>query len=147
VDTLSYKTQSVKKADVKKEWFIIDATDMIVGRLASRVAMILRGKHKPSFTPHMDCGDKVIIINADKVRFSGKKLNVKTYFRHTGYPGGDRYTTPAQYLEKKPTEILRKALIGMLPKGPMGRTVLKNVYLYAGSEHPHEAQSPKELKL
>lgn len=147
MDTLSYRTQSVKKADIKKEWFIIDATDMIVGRLASRVAMILRGKHKPSFTPHMDCGDKVIIINADKVRFTGKKMGAKTYFRHTGYPGGDRYTTPAQFMEKRPTEVLRKALIGMLPKGPLGRTVFKNVYLYAGSEHPHEAQSPKELKL
>lgn len=147
MDTLSYKTQSANKATVKKEWFIIDATDMIVGRLASRVAMVLRGKHKPYYTPHVDCGDKVIIINADKVRFSGKKMTDKSYFSHSGYPGGEKFTSPADYMAKKPCEVLRKAIVGMLPKGRLGRQVFGNVYLYAGSEHPHEAQSPKELKL
>ena len=110
MDTLSYKTVSLKAGDIKKEWVVIDATDLVLGRLAARVALVLRGKNKPSFTPHMDCGDNVIIINADKIRLTGKKMSDKVYVRYTGYPGGQRFTTPKELLAKKPTEVLRMAV-------------------------------------
>lgn len=147
MDTLSYKTVSANPATVNKEWVIIDATDLVLGRLASRVALALRGKNKPNYTPHMDCGDNVIIINADKVRLTGKKMTDRVYVRHTGYPGGQRFTTPAEILSKRPTELLRHAVKGMLPKNRLGAKLLNNLYLYAGSEHPHQAQQPREIKL
>ncbi len=147
MDSLSYKTISANDATVTKEWIIIDAQDEVLGRLASQVAKILRGKHKPSYTPHIDCGDNVIIINADKVKLTGKKLTDKVYVRHTGYPGGQRFATPADYLAKRPTFLLEKAIKGMLPKTRLGEKMLKNLRLYVGSEHPHAAQEPKVIKL
>ncbi len=147
MDSLSYKTISANDATITKEWIIIDAQDEVLGRLASQVAKILRGKHKPSYTPHCDCGDNVIIINADKVKLTGKKLTDKVYVRHTGYPGGQRFATPADYLAKRPTFLLEKAIKGMLPKTRLGEKMLKNLRLYVGSEHPHAAQEPKVIKL
>lgn len=147
VESLSYKTISANAATVTKEWVLIDATDAVVGRLASQVAKILRGKNKPSFTPHVDCGDNVIIINADKVKFTGKKMTDKVYVRHTGYPGGQRYATPADYLRKKPEFVLEKAVKSMLPRTRLGSALLRNLKVYAGSEHPHAAQAPKTIKL
>ena len=147
MDTQSYKTVSLKAGDIKKEWFVIDATDLVLGRLASRVALILRGKNKPSFTPNLDCGDNVIIVNADKVRLTGKKMTDRVYVRYTGNPGGQRFTTPAEILRKRPTELMRMAVKGMLPKNRLGSKISNNLYLYAGPEHPHQAQNPKEIKL
>ncbi|ONI45111.1 50S ribosomal protein L13 [Candidatus Epulonipiscioides gigas] len=133
--------------NVKKEWFLVDATDQTVGRLASQVAMVLRGKHKPTFTPHVDCGDHVIIINADKIVFTGKKLEQKLYRHHSGYVGGLKETTAKDMLKKHPERILMHAIKGMLPKNSLGRKLLTNVRVYAGTEHNHEAQQPKELKF
>lgn len=147
VDSLSYKTTSANAATVTKEWVILDASNEVLGRLASQVAKILRGKNKPSYTPHVDCGDNVIIINADKVKLTGKKMTDKVYIRHTGYPGGQRFTTPAEYQVKKPGFIIQKAVKGMLPKNRLGDVMLKNLKIYAGVEHPHVAQNPKEIKL
>ena len=147
MDTLSYKTISVKAAEVKKEWYVIDATDLVLGRLASRVALILRGKNKPSFTPNVDCGDNVIIVNADKVRLTGRKMTDRVYIRYTGYPGGQRFTTPKELLHKRPTELVRMSVKGMLPKNRLGDKLINNLFLYAGAEHPHQAQNPKEIKL
>ena len=147
MDTQSYKTVSLKAGDIKKEWVVIDATDLVVGRLAARLALVLRGKNKPSFTPHMDCGDNVIVLNADKVRLTGKKMTDKVYVRYTGYPGGQRFTTPKELLAKKPTEVLRMAVKGMLPKNRLGAKLLNNLYLYAGNEHPHQAQNPRTITL
>ncbi|MBR3068283.1 MAG: 50S ribosomal protein L13 [Prevotella sp.] len=149
MNTLSYKTVSVNKETAKKEWVVIDATDQVVGRLASKVAKLIRGKYKPSFTPHVDCGDNVIIINAAKVKFTGKKETDKVYTRYTGYPGGQRFNTPAE-LRKKPfgvERILKHAVKGMLPKGPLGRSLLNNLYIYDGTEHKHEAQKPKAIDI
>lgn len=147
MESLSYKTISVNADTATKEWFVIDATDAVVGRLASQVAKILRGKNKPSYTPHVDCGDNVIIINADKVRFSGKKMTDKVYVRHTDYPGGQRFATPANYMEKRPTFVVEKAIKGMLPKNRLGAVLLGNLKVYAAAEHPHTAQTPKLIKL
>jgi large subunit ribosomal protein L13 len=147
VNTPSYKTISANSGTVKKEWFIVDAENQIVGRLASEVAKILRGKHKASFTPHVDCGDNVIIINAEKARFTGKKLSDKQYVRYTGYPGGQRSATPKEVLDKHPARILQYAIKGMLPKNKLGDKLQTNVFIYKGSSHPHEAQQPKELKF
>ncbi len=147
MNTPSYKTISANNETVKKEWFVVDADNMIVGRLATQVAMVLRGKHKPSYSPHVDCGDNVIIINAEKVRFTGKKFEDKEYVRHTGYPGGQRFTTPAKIFQKDPTIVLHKALKGMLPKNKLGSKLQTNVYIYVGTKHNHEAQQPKELKF
>ena len=147
MDTLSYKTVSLKAGDIQKEWYVIDATDMVLGRLASRVALILCGKNKPSFTPNMDCGDNVIIVNADKVKLTGNKMTDRVYVRHTGYPGGQRFSTPKEILAKKPTELVRMAVKGMLPKNRLGAKLINNLYLYQGSEHPHQAQNPKTIKL
>ncbi len=133
MDTLSYKTVSLKAGDIQKEWYVIDATDMVLGRLASRVALILRGKNKPSFTPNMDCGDNVIIVNADKVKLTGNKMTDRVYVRHTGYPGGQRFSTPKEILAKKPTELVRMAVKGMLPKNRLGAKLINNLYLYQGS--------------
>lgn len=126
---------------------MVDAEDAVLGRLASNVARIIRGKHKTNYTPHVDCGDNVIIINADKVRLTGKKLTDKVYVRHTGYPGGQRFQTPKEVLSKYPERVLERAVRGMLPKNRLGRKLFHNLYVYAGSEHPHQAQQPKELKF
>ncbi|MFI3323855.1 MAG: 50S ribosomal protein L13 [Rikenellaceae bacterium] len=147
MDSLSYKTISASEATVTKDWVIIDATDEVLGRLSSQVAKILRGKHKPSYTPHVDCGDYVVIINAEKVKLTGKKMTDKVYVRHTGYPGGQRFATPADFLARKPTFVIEKAIKGMLPKTRLGSAMMRNLRVYAGSEHPHAAQNPKEIKL
>ena len=147
MDSLSYKTISSNAATVNKEWVVIDATNEVLGRLASQVAKILRGKNKPSFTPHVDCGDYVVVINADKVRLTGKKMTDKVYVRHTGYPGGQRFATPADYLQKRPTFVLEKAVRGMLPKNRLGDAIFRNLKVYAGAEHPHTAQTPRQNKL
>ena len=147
MDSKSYKTISVKAEDAQKEWFVIDATNEILGRLASQVAKILRGKNKPSYTPHTNCGDYVIVINADKVKLTGAKMTDKVYVRHTGYPGGQRFATPADYLAKKPEFVIEHAVKGMLPKTRLAEAILKNLKVYAGAEHPHAAQTPKEIKL
>jgi large subunit ribosomal protein L13 len=147
VDTLSYKTVSANKATVNKEWVIVDAQNEIVGRLCARIALVLRGKHKPSYTPHADCGDYVIVINADKVRFTGKKSSEKEYVRHTGYPGGQRVTTAAVLLQNKPVAIVEKAVKGMLPKNRLGAELFRNLHVYAGSEHPHASQQPQTINL
>ena len=147
MESLSYKTISANAATVTKEWVLIDANGEVLGRLASQVAKILRGKNKPSFTPNVDCGDNVIVINADKVKLTGNKMTEKVYVRHTGYPGGQRLATPADYLKRKPEFVIEKAVKGMLPKNRLGAAVLRNLKVYAGAEHPHAAQNPKTIKL
>jgi large subunit ribosomal protein L13 len=147
VEALSYKTVSASKETVSKGWVIVDAEDQILGRLSSKVAYIIRGKDKVNFTPHVDTGDNVIIINADKIKLTGTKMTDKQYVRHTGYPGGQRFATPKELLAKKPTEVVRKAVGGMLPKNKLGDALRRNVFIYAGSEHPHEAQKPREVKI
>ena len=147
MDTLSYKTVSLNKATVDKKWVVIDATDLALGRLSSRVALILRGKNKPGFTPNVDCGDNVIVVNAEKVALKGKKMTNRVYTRYTGYPGGQRFTTPREILAKRPAELVRRAVKGMLPKTRLGAQQLKNLHVYAGPEHPHQAQNPTEIKL
>ena len=147
MDTLSYKTISANKATVKKEWVVVDATDQVLGRLASKVAKILRGKYKPEFTPHVDCGDNVIIINAEKIQLTGNKMAEKYYVHYTGYPGGQRFRNVSEQLKKKPEVVLEHAIRGMLPKTKLGDAIYRNLYVYAGSEHPHEAQKPEELKI
>lgn len=147
MDTLSYKTVSANQATVDKQWVLIDAENQILGRFSSKVAKLLRGKYKPSFTPHVDCGDNVIIINAEKIRLTGKKLNDKTFIRYTGYPGGQRFTTPKEVLQKHPIRLIEMAVRGMLPKNKLGRSIYGNLYVYAGNEHPHEAQKPKTINL
>lgn len=147
MDTLSYKTVSANKNTVEKAWVIVDAEGMILGRLTSEIAKVLRGKHKPSFTPHVDCGDHVIVINADKVRLTGNKWTQKEYVWHTGYPGGQRRRTPREMMEKKPIRVVELAVKGMLPKNRLGREIYRNLHVYAGTEHPHEAQQPKVLEV
>ena len=147
MDALSYKTKFVNETTSNKEWVLVDAENEVAGRLASKVAYILRGKHKASFTPYVDCGANVVIINADKIRFTGKKLTDKEYIRYTGYPGGQRFATPKHFLGTKPTEILRLAIHGMLPKNRLGRRLNTNVFIYAGTEHKQEAQQPKKIDL
>ena len=150
MDTLSYKTISANKETAKKEWVVVDASDQIVGRFCSKVAKLLRGKYKPNFTPNVDCGDNVIIINADKVRFTGKKETDKVYTHYTGYPGGQRFNTPAQLRTKKNgvEKIVRHAVKGMLPKGILGRHLLNNLYVFEGSElNGLEAQKPKSIDI
>lgn len=147
MNTLSYKTQSATQQNINKEWILIDAKSQTVGRLASQVASIIRGKHKPYFTPHVDCGDNIIIINAEKIRFKGKKWDRKNYISYTGYPGGQRTKTPIQLKNTFPTRILEHAIKGMLPKTRLGRRLFHNMFIYPGQEHRHAAQQPKELKL
>jgi large subunit ribosomal protein L13 len=147
VDCLSYKTVSIPKESVEKDWLIIDADQEILGRLASKIASVAKGKHKPSFTPNVDCGDKVIVINAEKVALTGKKWDFKEYVSHSGYPGGQKRVTPREQLAKDPTKIIERAVKGMLPKNKLGSKLFKNVHVYAGSEHPHEAQEPKQIAL
>lgn len=147
MDTLSYKTVSANRATVTKEWVLVDATDVVLGRLASKVAKILRGKNKPSFTPHVDCGDNVVIINAEKVRLTGNKLNDKIYLSYSGYPGGQRKQTPAELLSKYPERLIEKAVKGMLPKNRLGSKVYGNLKVYVGPTHKQEAQNPKVIDL
>lgn len=147
MDTLSFKTYSAKPSDIDKKWLLVDATDQPLGRLASAVASHLRGKHKPEFTPHMDTGDNVIVINAEKVVLTGKKWQQKEYFRHTGYPGGERVETAEEKLEKDPAFLVSNAVKGMLPKNRLGRKLLTNLRVYAGATHPHTAQKPEKIDL
>ena len=147
MDTLSYKTVSANKATVTKEWVVIDAADQVLGRLSSQVAKMLRGKHKPNYTPNVDCGDNIIIINAEKVRLTGRKLTDKQYVRHTGFPGGQRFATPKDMLSRKPIWVIEHAVKGMLPKNRLANALFRNLYVYAGTEHPHEAQKPKTIDL
>ncbi len=145
VNTRSYNTVSANKNTVDKQWVIVDAENQVVGRFASQVAMILRGKTKPSFTPHVDCGDNVIIVNADKIKFTGKKWTEKEYVWYTGYPGGQRHATPQQLMAKDPTLILEYAVHRMLPKTKLGNRLKRNLFIYSGTEHPHAAQKPKKV--
>jgi len=147
MNTLSYKTVSVSKENANKQWFVVDAEGQILGRLASEIAKILRGKHKPSFTPHSDCGDYVIVINAEKIALTGKKMETKYYVRHTGYPGGQRMRSIKEQLERKPIAVIEHAVKGMLPKTKLGAELFRNLHVYAGAEHKHEAQQPQELKF
>jgi len=147
VDTLSYKTKSANSATVLKEWFVVDATNEVLGRLSSKVARILRGKNKTDFTPHVDCGDNVIIINAEKVRLTGNKMSDKEYIRHTGYPGGQKFETAEHMMHRSPTRLLEYSVRGMLPKTRLGDVIFKNLHVYVGSEHPHQAQQPKEINI
>lgn len=149
MNTLSYKTRSisVEAAREQKEWVLIDAEDQILGRLAAKIATILRGKHKPSYTPHIDCGDNVIVINAEKVRLTGNKLAGKEYIRHTGYPGGQRVVTAEEMLAKHPERLMEKAVKGMLPKNRLGRQMFRNLRVFVGPEHGHQAQTPRNIDL
>jgi large subunit ribosomal protein L13 len=147
VNTLSYKTVSANKNTVNKEWLLVDADGQTLGRLASKVAMLIRGKYKPNYTPHVDCGDNVVIINAEKIVLTGKKWTDKTYIRHTGYPGGQRSLTATELFGKNPTRLVEKAIKGMLPKNKLGRALFKNLYVYVGTEHNQTAQKPKEFNL
>lgn len=147
MDTQSFKTFSAKPSDIEKKWVLIDAEDQPLGRLSTVVATILRGKNKPTFTPHMDTGDNVIVINAEKVKLTGKKMTDKIYFRHTFYPGGERFTTAEAMLAKDPASLVTKAVKGMLPKTKLGRKLATNLKVYAGSDHPHKAQEPKIIEL
>jgi large subunit ribosomal protein L13 len=142
VDTLSYKTISANNATVNKDWVIVDAAGKVLGRFASDVAKIVRGKHKPGYTPNVDCGDNVIVINADKIIMTGKKWDNRVYQRYTGYPGGQRETTPRQLRAKSSTLLVERAIRGMLPKNRLGRELFRNLYVYEGAEHQHEAQKP-----
>jgi large subunit ribosomal protein L13 len=147
VDTQSYKTANLNAATVKKEWLLVDAENETVGRLASKVAYLVRGKHKTGYTPHVDCGDNVVIINAEKIRFTGKKMTDKVYIRHTGYPGGQRFASPKQLLDKHPERILEHAIGRMLPKTILGDRLRRNVFIYAGTAHKQDAQNPKKIDL
>ena len=147
MDTLSYKTLSANKETSNKEWFVVDAENQILGRMSSKIAKILRGKYKTNFTPHADCGDFVIVINADKIVMTGAKMEKREIFSHTGYPGGQKRITPTQMLEKDGTSVVKHAVKGMLPKNKLGAAILKNLYVYTGIEHNHEAQKPTLLNL
>ncbi|NQX91548.1 MAG: 50S ribosomal protein L13 [Flavobacteriales bacterium] len=143
MDTLSYKTVSANKENADKKWWVVDAEGQALGRLASNVASLLRGKHKPNFTPHADCGDYVVVINAEKISLSGQKWSDKKYIRHTGYPGGQRVATAEEVHAKNPCALVEKSVRGMLPKNKLGRAIFKNMHVYAGSEHGQEAQQPE----
>ncbi|MGY8932627.1 MAG: 50S ribosomal protein L13 [Flavobacteriales bacterium] len=147
MDTLSYKTVSANKNTVNKEWLLVDADGQALGRLASEVAILLRGKHKPNFTPHVDCGDNVIIINSAKITLSGNKWEDKSYIRHTGYPGGQRSLTAQELFGKDPARLVEKAVKGMLPKNKLGAALFRNLKVYSGADHGQEAQKPKTINL
>ena len=149
MDTLSYKTISVNKVTATKEWVVVDATDQILGRLASKVAKLLRGKYKPNFTPHVDCGDNVIIVNANKIQLTGKKMTDRVYLRYSMYPGGQKASTPADIIAKPNgyEKLIRRVVKGMLPKNKLASHVLMNLYIYEGPEHKHEAQQPKAIDI
>lgn len=147
MDTLSYKTKYANKETVEKNWYVVDAENEVVGRLASRIASVLRGKHRPDYSPHMDAGDYVIVLNADKVRFTGNKLAQKEYITFSGYPGGQKRTTAENLMATKPLRVMESAVRGMLPKNKLGRAMIKKLFLYEGTEHPHHAQKPQEFKF
>ncbi len=147
MDTLSYKTISANKTTVDKKWLVVDAEGQTLGRFASKLANILRGKHKPGFTPHVDCGDNVIVINAEKIRFTGKKLETKEYVFYSGYPGGQRFESAKNLLARRPTYVVEKAVKGMLPRNRLGEQIFGNLFVYAGPNHPHAAQQPQLLKF
>ncbi len=147
MNTLSYKTVSANKATANKEWLVVDADGQTLGRFASKVAMLIRGKYKPNYTPHVDCGDNVIVINAEKIQLSGKKWTDKSYIRHTGYPGGQRSLTATEMFGKDPARLVEKAVKGMLPKNKLGSALYRNLYVYAGAEHNQDAQKPKSFNL
>jgi large subunit ribosomal protein L13 len=147
VNTLSYKTQSAKKEEVERKWFIVDAEGEVVGRLCTKIAQVLRGKHKPSYTPHVDTGDYVIVINAEKIRFTGNKMQDKEYQTYSGYPGGQKSRTAKEMLDKHPIRIVELAVKGMLPKTRLGRQMYKKLFVYEGAEHPHEAQKPEPFNF
>lgn len=147
MNTLSYKTISANKATVQKEWIVVDAEGHNLGRFASKVAKLLRGKHKPSFTPHVDCGDNVIVVNAEKINLTGNKWNDKTYLRHTGYPGGQRSLSAKEMFGKDPARLVEKSVKGMLPKNKLGADLFRNLTVVVGTEHAHEAQKPKAINL
>ena len=147
MDTLSYKTISANKATAKKEWVVIDAEGQVLGRLGTKVAKLLRGKYKPSFTPHVDCGDNVIIINADKVVLTGKKWSDRVSFSYSGYPGGQKLTTPEEMMKQGPDKLIKKVVKGMMPKNKLSNKIIKNLYVYAGTEHAHAAQQPKTIDI
>ena len=143
----SYKTVHANAKTVTKNWVIVDAKDQVLGRLSSKIAVILRGKHSANYTPHVDCGDNVIVINAEHIKLTGKKWTMKEYVRYTGYPGGQRFSTPEIWKKKNPAFMVEHAVRLMLPKGRLGREIYRNLYVYNGTEHPHGAQQPKEIKL
>lgn len=145
MNTLSYKTQSANKATVEQKWYVVDAEGKTLGRLCSQIAHVLRGKHKPSYTPHVDCGDHVIVLNADKVRLTGDKMKGKVYLSYSGYMGGQKSARAEELLAKKPTALVEKAVKGMLPKNKLGRAMYTKLHAYVGTEHPHEAQKPEEM--
>ena len=147
MNTLSYKTVSANAATVNKEWVLVDADGQTLGRLASKVAKLIRGKYKPNYTPHVDCGDNVVIINAEKIVLTGNKMRDKSYIRHTGYPGGQRSLTATEMFEKDPTRLVEKAVKGMLPKNKLGAALFRNLYVYAGTEHEQTAQEPKSFNV
>jgi len=147
VNTLSYKTKSASKHTVERSWYIVDATDMVVGRMCTRIATVLRGKHRPDFTPHVDCGDHVIVINAEKVKFTGNKLENKKYITFSGYPGGQKSKTAKQLLATRPIRVVENAVRGMLPKNKLGRAMFKKMFVYEGGAHPHSAQKPETLEI
>jgi large subunit ribosomal protein L13 len=147
MDTLSYKTPSANKESANKQWLIVDAEGKNLGRLSSEVAAVLRGKHKPLFTPHADCGDYVIVVNAEKIALTGKKWDEKVYIRYTGYPGGQRFASPKEMMAKHPTAMVEMAIRGMLPKNRLGREVFRNLYVYAGTNHEQTAQQPAVYTL
>ena len=147
MDTLSYKTISANRKTVDKQWLLVDAEGQTLGRLSSKIAKLLRGKHKPNFTPHVDCGDNIVVINAEKVTLSGNKWDEKTYSRYTGYPGGQRFTTAKELLEKNPGRIVEKAVKGMLPKNRLGAELFRNLKVYVGTNHDQEAQKPTLFNL
>ena len=147
MDTLSYKTVSANKATVNKQWVLVDAEGQTLGRLASKIAIMLRGKNKPNYTPHVDCGDNVIVINAEKVTMTGNKMQTKTYIRHTGFPGGQRSLTASELLAKKPIGLVEKAVKGMLPKNKLGADLYRNLKVYEGTAHSQEAQKPVVINL
>ena len=147
MDHNSYKTTYANKATVEKGWVVVDANAQVLGRVASQIAKIIRGKHKPSYSPHVDCGDNVIVINAEKVRMTGKKWNNRVIFTHSGYPGGQREHTPELIRSKHPERLIEHAVRGMLPKNSLGRELFRSLHVYVGGEHPHQAQQPKELKF
>ncbi|MCI5083494.1 MAG: 50S ribosomal protein L13 [Saprospiraceae bacterium] len=147
MDTLSYKTQSAKKETVERKWYIIDGEGEVVGRLCTKIANVLRGKHKPSYTPHVDTGDYVIVVNADKVRFTGQKWQQKEYITFSGHPGGQKRMIAAEKLVKKPRDIVELAVKGMLPKTKLGRAMHKKLFVYEGADHPHEAQQPEPFNF
>ena len=147
VNTLSYRTSHTRPEDVKRKWFLIDAEDLVVGRMSSRIAHILKGKHRVDYTPHVDCGDYVIVINAEKVRFTGKKMNDKIYTTYSGYPGGQKSATPRQLLDRVPTRVVEVAVRKMLPKNRLGDAMYKKLFVYAGPEHNHQAQKPEAINL